>query len=193
LRGNCYNGAAMKSVLYILFGLTLLIATVQANQQGVIVRQSTVYADATSAAASVGRVQAGVRVTIFGRKGGWSEIFSEQQGIIGWVRVYQVREGDFTDGAATTQQADSRGFLAGLASFSRRASGFFTQDETATSAGTATIGVRGLSEVEINSAQADFAALQKLQSFASNAQRMPGFSAKGELKAVRIPHISGPK
>jgi hypothetical protein len=191
--GNCYTVVAMKSVLHILFWLTLLNAPVQANQQGMIVRQAPVYADATSASASVGKVQAGVRVTIFSRKGGWSEIFSEQQNLIGWVRVYQVREGDFSASEDATEKEDSRGFLAGLASFSRKTSSFFTRDATATSAGTATIGVRGLSEAEINSAQADFEELKKMMGFASSPQRMSGFAAKGELKASNVPDMPEPK
>jgi hypothetical protein len=191
--GNCYTVAAMKSVFYILLWLTLLNAPVQASQQGMIVRQATVYADATGASASVGKVQAGARVAIFSRKGGWSEIFSEHQNLIGWVRVYQVREGDFSASAATTEKEDSRGFLAGLASFSRKASGFFTQDGAATSSGTATIGVRGLSEAEINSAQADFEELKKMMGFASNAERMPRFTANGELKASKIPYLPEPE
>jgi hypothetical protein len=183
----------MKTVLCILLWLTLLIAPVRADQQGMIVRQAPVYAEATSASASVGKVQAGTRVTIFSRKGGWNEIFSEQQGVIGWVRVYQVRQGDFSDNSVTTQQSDSRGFLSGLASFSRKASGFFSQDSGATSSSTATIGIRGLSESEIKSAQADFDELKKMKGFASNAERMPVFTAKGELKALGIPHISRPR
>ena len=183
----------MKLRLIFVLCLILLPASAQDNQQGMIVRQATVYADATSASASVGKIQPGVRVAIFSRKGGWNEIFSEQQGIIGWVRVYQVRQGDFSGTTAAPKQADSRGFLAGLASFSRKASGFFSQDSSATSSGTATIGVRGLSEAEIKSAQADFEELQKMKGYASNAQRMPVFTAKGELQAVGIPHISGPK
>ena len=86
---------------------------------------------------------------MFSRQGGWKEIFADEKAILGWVRSYQVREGNFEPTVQTESKSDSRGFLAGLASFSRRASGFFKSSSGRTSSGTATIGVRGLSEEEI--------------------------------------------
>jgi len=182
----------MKNIMCIAVLFISLGALAQANQQGVMVRQATVYADASSAAQAVGIIKAGDRVSVFGRKGGWKEIFSEKKAITGWVRVYQVREGDYAAQVVTTQEEeDSRGFLGGLASFSRKASGFFTQDNSATSSGTATIGVRGLSEDEIKSAKADFRELKKMKKFASNRKRMSKFRANGSLKSSKVPHIPG--
>ena len=109
--------------------------------------------------------------------------------LTGWVRVYQVRAGDYASAAPTVEQEDSRGFLAGLASFSRKASGFFTQDSAATSSGTATIGVRGLSETDIRSAKPDFAELEQMESYASKPERMARFTAQGGLRAHKLPYI----
>ena len=184
---------AMKALPIVFLCCLLASVTAQAEQGGIIVRKATVYAEATSASAIVARVDAGLRVSVFSRKGGWNEIYSEDEGIIGWVRVYQVRQGDIADTSVTTEKEDSRGFLAGLATFSRKASGFFRQDSGATSSGTATIGVRGLSEVEIESAQADFIELETLQGFASQSKRMSGFSTAGQLKAVKVPHLPEPE
>jgi hypothetical protein len=80
-----------------------------------------------------------------------------------------------------------------LASFSRKASSFFKSDRSATSSGTATIGVRGLSEDEIKTAQADFAEFEKMQRFASNGKRAGSFARQGKLSSTRVPHISGNK
>ncbi len=183
----------MKTSLRILLCSMLLAVPAQAAQQGTIVRQAPVHADASAAAERVGRIDAGAQVTLFDRKGGWQEIYSEQPAITGWVRVYQVRQGDFGAGAAGDNKEDSRGFLSGLAAFSRKASGFFSQDSGVTSSGTATIGVRGLSEAEISSAQADFDELQKMQGYASSKKRMRGFASAGSLKASKVPHFSGSK
>ena len=173
-----------------LFLLFLLLGTVvQADQQGIVVRQAKVYTDANSASAQVGKITAGTRVSIFERQGGWQEIFSEERSIAGWVRSYQVRAATGNNQVITEQKEDSRGFLSGLAAFSRKASGFFTQDATATSSGTATIGVRGLSESEINSAQADFAELEKMKEYASSRKRVTRFAKKGGLKANKVKHI----
>jgi hypothetical protein len=104
-----------------------------------------------------------------------------------------VRAGNLAAPEVVTEQEDSRGFLAGLASFSRKASGFFTQDSTATSSGTATIGVRGLSETDIKSAKPDFGELEKMNTYASKPQRMDRFATQGGLQANKVPYISGLK
>jgi len=182
----------MKRFLQILAVFILLVAAVQA-QDGIIVRRASVYVDASNLSSPVGQIQAGSRVSVFGRKGGWKEIFSEEKSVVGWVRSYQVREGDFAPQVETETKSDSRGFLAGLAAFSRKASGFFKRDSSSTSSGTATIGVRGLSEAEINSAVADFAELEKMKQFASNPKRVSGFANQGALAALKVPHFSGPK
>jgi hypothetical protein len=171
-------------LLFLLFG-----PAVQADQQGIVVRQAKVYVDANSASGQVGKITAGTRVSIFERRGGWQEIFSEQRSLTGWVRSYQVRAATGNNQVITEQKEDSRGFLSGLAAFSRKASGFFTQDATPTSSGTATIGVRGLSESEINSAQADFAELEKMKEYASSRKRVTRFVEKGGLKVNKVKHI----
>jgi hypothetical protein len=162
-----------------------------ADQQGIVVRQAMVYADANSASNQLGNIPAGATVSIFKREGGWQEIYSEERSMIGWVRSYQVRAGAYNSQVVSAKKEDPRGFLSGLAAFSRKASGFFTQDGTVTSSSTATIGVRGLSETEINSAQADFAELEKMKKYASNRKRMSSFVAAGGLKASKVAVISG--
>jgi hypothetical protein len=124
---NCYNIAAMKHCLRILIPLLLLLAPARADEQGVIVRRAPVFAEAGTASGSVGQLPAGTRVAVFTRDGGWQEIFSEKPALTSRVRVYQVRAGNYPAPVVTTEQEDSRGFLAGLASFSRKASGFFTR------------------------------------------------------------------
>jgi hypothetical protein len=185
-----YNAVTMRSLLPVLLVFALLGSEVRAESQGVIVRQATVYADASIAGGGVGNVAAGVTVSMFKRKGGWQEIYSEEHSIIGWVRSYQVRAGQFNTAVVSPEQEDDRGFLSGLASFSRKASGYFTQDSAATSSGTATIGVRGLSEAEINSAEPDFEELKKMDQFASDDKRMKRFTRAGGLKAQKVSYIS---
>jgi hypothetical protein len=170
--------------------LLFLPAPSMADQQGIIVRQATVHADASSVSQRVGQLAAGSRVKIFGRNGGWKEVFSEQAEIVGWVRSYQVREGDYTEPAVIEEaEEDSRGFLAGLASLSRKASRFFSSDSSSTSSGTATIGVRGLSEAELKSARPDLEELAKMQQYASNQSRMKKFKQSGHLNANEVRHL----
>ena len=182
----------MKPVFCLLTFLMILVTPVgAADDQGIIVRMAPVHTDASSVSARIGQIPAGSKVSIFSRKGGWKEIFSEEKALIGWVRSYQVREGDFTPSATVETKADSRGFLSGLASFSRKASGFFSSDSSSTSSGTATIGIRGLSEAEIKSAVADFEELEKMRGFGSNRSRMSNFTSQGQLRSQTVKHIAG--
>lgn len=164
-----------------------------AEQQAVIVRLATVYADASSLSARVGQMSAGSRVSVFERQGGWKQIFSDEKAILGWVRSFQVREASQLPVAEVKTESDSRGFLSGLATLSRKASGFFNNSGGSSSSSTATIGVRGLSESEIKSAKPDFKQLAKLKTFASSKKRMTSFTRKGSLKAKSVAYLPGGK
>ena len=183
----------MKSRLPILLCLLLLSPTVHAEQPGTIVRQAKVYAEPGITAAPVGVLRAGTGVSLFERRGGWQEVYSESDQTVGWVRVFEVRAGQLQTTVIVEEKEDSRGFLAGLASLSRRASGFFRQDTSATSSSTATIGVRGLSESEIESAQADFDELEKMKTFASNKKRAKRFAKAGGLRAKKVAYLPEPE
>lgn len=173
-------------------GLLLLASwPLLASEQGVIVRDAAVYADAASSARKVGKIGAGTTVNIFNRKGGWKEIFAEQEDLVGWVRSFQVREGDYAPSVEAGAESDSRGFLSGLAAFSRKASRFFGagNSSSSSSTGTATIGVRGLSEEQIKSAKPDAEEFEKMQGYSSGPQRMARFTLDGQLSANEVVHL----
>ena len=182
----------MRSFLLSLIVLSMALSSAVASEDlAVVVRQATVYAKAKSNSDKVAKLPAGTEVNVFGRKGGWKEVYSDKLQIIGWVRSYQVREGVTASVPASEKSSDSRGFLSGLASLSRKASGFFGLggDGSATSSGTATIGIRGLSEEEINTAQADFKQLKKMKSYATSKKRQKTFRKQGKLKKKKVKHI----
>ncbi len=184
----------MRKTFLLISVLSLIFLPVQAVEEGVIVRISKVYDKADSRGNLVGRLPAGSSVSVFSRKGGWKEIFSENQNLTGWVRSYQVREGLVKAEIKSEPESDSRGFLAGLASFSRSATGFFGGgDDSGGSSRTATIGVRGLSEEEIKGAKPDLEELKKLQSFSSNNTRMKTFASKGGLSSKKVKHLKKKK
>ncbi len=179
----------MYRYLWIPLLLMLLGPSPAAEQQGVIVREARVYMDASLSAPQVGTIRAGTRVSLFGRKGGWEEIFAESEELIGWVRSYQVRAGDYAPQVEVDTEPDSRGFLSGLAAFSRKASRFFSTSDSGASSGTATIGVRGLSESEIKSAKPDAAEFARMQGFASDPQRLAIFRDQGQLTAQQVGYL----
>lgn len=179
----------MKNSLAISVFLLFFSATLALAEDGVMIRMSTVYSSASSASEQVARIEAGARVSVFERQGGWKLIFSDQKALTGWVRSYQVRSGYYAETPTVEAKTDSRGFLAGLASFSRKASSFFGAGDSTGSTQTATIGVRGLSEEEIRTALPDFEELEKMHAYASNTQRMSAFSSGGQLAARPVAHL----
>ncbi len=158
-------------------------------EQGIIIRMSAVYDRASTTSQRVAQIEAGSRVSVFERKGGWKLIFSDEKALTGWVRSYQVRSGSYVEAPTVETKSDSRGFLAGLASFSRKASSFFGVGDSPSSTKTATIGVRGLSEEEIKSAVPDFEQLGKMAGYASSTERMPGFSGDGQLIVRQVDYL----
>ena len=182
----------MKFVLIIILTLILPPVSLAGDQEGVIVRSATVYQEANAASTRMGQIAAGSRVSIFSRSGGWKEIYSEEKSVTGWIRGYQGREGNFTQAAEAQAEPDSRGLLSGLAAFSRKASSFFNfgSSNTSTSSGTATIGVRGLSEQQIKSAEPDPEELKRMLEFASNVNRVVRFQSDGELKSRDVDYLA---
>ena len=182
------NPISRVALLFLLSTSPLL-----ASQQGIVVREAKVYAEASSGAHQVGVIEAGKQVDIFSRKGGWKEIYSEKLELLGWVRSYQVREGDYAPQDEADAEPDSRGFLSGLAAFSRKASRFFGGGSSTTSSGTATIGVRGLSEEELKAAKPDPAEFVRMRGFASDSTRLASFRQEGRLSANEVAHIEPAK
>ena len=183
----------MKYYFKICVLFIFLIAPLQADQDAIVVREALVYSATSSTSQAVGKIAAGTRVSVFGRKGGWKEVYYEKESIVGWVRSYQIREGSLTPAVEGETGSDSRGFLAGLAAFSRKASGFFRSSSTPTSSSTATIGVRGLSEAEINAARPDYDEFKKMQQYASNNVRLVEFSQSGRLSVNNVKHLAANK
>ncbi|MGB5330244.1 MAG: hypothetical protein WBO58_18690 [Gammaproteobacteria bacterium] len=183
----------MKFYLKICALFIFMAAPLQAAQDAIVVREALVYSATNSTSQPVGKIAAGTRVSVFERKGGWKEVYYEKESIVGWVRSYQIREGSFAPAAEVETESDSRGFLAGLAAFSRKASGFFRPGNATTSSGTATIGVRGLSEVEINAARPDYDEFKKMQQYASNNVRLVEFGQSGQLSVNNVKHLAANK
>ena len=181
---------AMSRIRIPLGLLILLLAIPTMAEQAVVVRLSMVYDKASSASDKITKIEAGTRVEILERQGGWKQISSEPKSIVGWVRSYRVRTVYSGSSLEITTKPDSRGFLSGLAAFSRKASSFFGSSKSVKNSSTATIGIRGLSEEEIKGAKPDFQELDKMHQFASSTAQMRGFTKEGQLVARDVPHIT---
>ena len=181
---------AMNRILTLVVSLLMVSTPLIAAEDGIIVRTARVFQEANPASTAVGQISAGSRVSIFARSGGWKEIYSEEKSMLGWIRGYQVREGSFTETPEAKKEPDSRGVLGGLASFSRKASSFFNIGGGSTSSSTATLGVRGLSEEQIKSAEPDPEQLKRMQGYASTPKRVTKFQSAGKLNSREVDYLA---
>lgn len=187
--------------------LTLIPGALLADQAALVIRQGTAYDKPVSGAIVLFKVRAGMDVDVLARKGGWKQVREAGGQRIGWVRSYLVRESSQYRSSVVATKQDSNGFLAGLASLSRRVTGFFTTPSASTSGAVATIGIRGrsassssgedgpprywLSPKRIVESKGDEAQLNLLQSYARSKKAGRKFASAGGLKARSLALLGG--
>jgi len=195
-----------------LSGLVILLAalipgTLLADQAAFVIREAIAYDQPNSGANIRFRVKAGKVVDVFARKGGWKQVRETGSQRLGWVRSYLVRENARYSQSALASKQDSRGFLAGLASLSRKVSGFFATPSASTYEAVATIGIRGraasssssegsssmywVSPKRIVESKGDESQLSQLQTYASSKKASREFAADAGLKARSIALLGG--
>ncbi len=159
-----------------------------ANDKGLIVRTSKIYNNSSSSSSVVGQIKSGTKVDIIESRSGWKRVFFVDKSLTGWVRSYQVRAGFAAETESTKKDSGPGGFLSGLASISRSVTSLFKSDNNtkASSATTATIGVRGLSEAELEAAKPDLNELKKMKLYVSSVNRVDAFARKGQLTAREV-------
>jgi uncharacterized protein YgiM (DUF1202 family) len=157
--------AAMRRVLLALALAPLLAIAATAIQTGTTTRatelRSTPFADGKL----VRSLPAGALVEVHKRVGGWYQVTSNGTG--GWVRMWSLRFSTPPDGGSALKQN-----VAVLQS--GRSSSTYT---------TATTGVRGLSEEELNNAKPNPEAVKALEQLAVAPDDARAFARKAELKA----------
>lgn len=179
----------------ILAGLLIAAAAPGYTEDGLIVRTSALKQNPSFASKTLQDLPPGTVVRLDKRNGGWQQVTvlpqAKQQG---WVRAYQVRT-DLEQGGQkpVVQQKESGGVLSGLSNLSRRTAGLFGQRETSASDSlTATIGVRGLSEEDLNKAKPNPAELDKLHGFAADSGGATQYASAASLKKQRVDHLPEP-
>lgn len=176
-----------KLIHSIILLLTLNLFTTVNAETATVVTDTSLYQTPSIQAVKLRNIVAGTPVDLVRQVGSWKQISVTADDSSGWVRSYQVRSGDIQ---ITTEKQESGGFFGALASLSRKASGLFSSERKGYSyQRTATIGVRGLSEEQIKNAQANYAELEKLESFRSSKKHSEKFALNGHLKARKIKHM----
>ena len=191
----------------ILLLATLIPGTLLADQAAFVIREAAAYKKPNSGAAIHFNIRAGKAVDVLTRKGGWKQVRVSENQQVGWVRSYLVRENEqYRDINVVQSKQESGGFFSGLASLSRKVSGFFATPSASTNEAVATIGIRGrsassssedgppmywLSPKRIIESEGNQEQLSLLQTFSSSRKAARKFAAEGGLKANSLPLLGG--
>lgn len=160
----------------ILFCLGLGAGVALAADSGRLIRASDFRTGPYGDAAQIGVLRADTEVEVLQRSGGWYEI-RLPDGRQGWVRMASVR---FQE---TPREEASGGWL-----FSWFGTGRETGRWT-----TATTGIRGLDEEDIQAAQPDPAAVDSLDRFAVDAETARRFAAELQLRPQPVKPLPEPR
>lgn len=147
--------------------LLLLAGLVQA-QPGHLIRASDLRAEPYSDAARVARLADHAPLNVLQRKGGWYQV-KTQAAATGWVRMGAVRFAN-----ASTQTAES---------------GWLNTGRSSARWSTATTGIRGLSEEDLQHAAPDMQAVHSLSQYQVSAAGASRFAAALKLRVQSVPFL----
>jgi hypothetical protein len=186
--------------LSLITAILLLSGPVLAGpQSGIIVRTAEVKQTPTFSAPTSNSLAPGTQVQVHERQGGWQKIKipATPYPVEGWVRTYQVRT-DIQPSAnsVVVQQKDSKGgVLGGLADLSRGASGLLGRREMDANRNdqVATIGIRGLSEEDLEKAKPNPEELKKLNDYGASADSARQYAELAGLQTQKVEVLSEPE
>ncbi len=141
------------------------------------IRATELHADSQSDATTLATLPENTTLEVLQRRGAWSQVKSGAQ--TGWVRMLNLRF-DAKSGAAPTAASGSTGL-----------SGLLASGRTSNS-GTDTTGVRGMTEEDLNKAQANPAEFQKMQTYATDKNVALAFGKRSKLTTATVPYLPDP-
>jgi hypothetical protein len=165
-------------------------------QRAIVVRTSAVKAAPSFGANTVTVLPVGSAVELGPRVGGWQKIIIlPEANQAGWLRTYQVRSDINAVPAAVKQRSAKRGVLSGLSSLSRSTSALFGRREMEGDSGnmTATMGVRGLSEADLENASPDTQELQQFKQYSVSNRTAQSFAKTGGLQVRKVKELPKPR
>jgi hypothetical protein len=139
------------------------------GEPGYATRDVELKAEPAGAAKIVGTLPKGAKFDIVGEKGAWSQVSSGS--VTGWALSFYVMKGE---PAAQVSMGTRLGEVWSLGT-ERRA-------ET-----NATIGIRGLDEEQLKSAQFNAEELQRLESLTASKSDAEAFAKRGKLLPQNVP------
>ncbi len=160
---------------------------------GILLREANLRAQPRYRAPTIQTVPADSQVDVGRRRGSWRWVTLIANGERGWVLDYKVRKSRprrVAAPATASQRKNSDGGFFSFKGLSRGATGLFgfRQSQTANT-GTSTIGVRGLSAVDLQNARPNPAQVSRLNRFTGSYSDVEFFARQGGLNARHIAYV----
>jgi len=163
----------MKRWILMLAGLLAAAAHAETALTG---RATELQAQPQSDAATLATLPENSRVEVLSRKGAWSQV-KTAGGQTGWVRMLSLK----AEGGAQSPAANPAGALGGLLGAGRTSN-----------TATVTTGVRGLSEEDLQNAQANPAEVDRMQKYAVDKNAAQVFAQRSKLNAAKVDYLPDP-
>jgi hypothetical protein len=162
------------------FVVSVLLATNLAYADSAhTIRATDLHAESQSDAATLAAIPENTALDVLQRRGAWSQVKAGAQ--TGWVRMLDLRF-DVKPGASNASgSSNPAGGLNGLLASGRTSN-----------SGTDTTGVRGMTEEDLNKAQANPMEFQKMQAYASDKNTAIAFGKRPKLTQSNVPYFPEP-
>jgi hypothetical protein len=165
----------MKTSAFAFSFIVLLAAANAAYAESArTIRATELHAESQSDATTLATLPENTMLEVLARRGAWSQVKAGTQ--TGWVRMLNLRF-DAKAGASTPASGSSNP-LGGLLASGRTSN-----------SGTDTTGVRGMTEEDLNKAQANPAEFQKMQSYATDKNAAVAFGKRSKLTTATVPYF----
>lgn len=173
----------MKNRMWVLAAaLPVALAAGAAHAESALTaREVALQAEAQADAPTLATLAAETKVDVLLRRGAWSQV-KTGAGQTGWLRMMSLKAAPNPNAAPTqTASANPLGALGGLLNAGR-------SDNSAT----VTTGVRGLSEEDLQNAQANPAELEKMQKFGVDKKAGQAFAQRSKLAPASVEYLPEP-
>ena len=161
---------------------------------GVLLREADLRAEPQFQAAILQSVPPNARIDVGERRGSWRQLTLTESGQSGWVLDYKVRKirprpRTASSAPKATRKSDDSSIFS-FAGLSRGATGLLGFRQPQRSANSpATVGIRGLSAVDLQNARPDPAQVERLNTFVSRQRDVELYASRGGLKAREVAYI----
>lgn len=165
---------------------TALLTAGAAHAESALTSRSTeLQAQAQSDAASIANLPENTRVDVLVRRGAWTQV-KTAAGQSGWVRMLALKP-ENTSAASTSHPGP------GAASNPLGALNNLLSSGRTSNSATVTTGVRGLSEEDLQQAQANPAELDKAQRFVADRNAAQSFAQRSNLSPLKVDYLAEPE